>query len=38
MLTKQEALLERGAWVESWRVREPRGTALPAGSEPWVLW
>lgn len=30
LLTKPEALLERGAWVESWQVREPWGTALPA--------
>ena len=29
MLTKQEILLGRCAWVESSRVREPR-TALPA--------
>ena len=36
MLTKQETLLGRGAWVESWRVREPRRTALL--SESWVLW
>ena len=29
MLTKQETLLEKGTWVESSRVREPRRTALP---------
>ena len=29
MLTKQEPLLERSAWAESRRVREPRRTALP---------
>ena len=29
MLTKQETLLGRGAWVESSRVREPRRTTLP---------
>ena len=29
MLTKQEVLLERGAQMESSRVREPRRTALP---------
>ena len=32
MLTKQEILLEKGTWVESSRVREPRRTALPCGS------
>ena len=31
MLMKQEALLERGAWVESRRVREPRRTACTLG-------
>ena len=29
MLTKQETLLGRGAWVESSRVRKPKRTALP---------
>ena len=29
MLTKQEILLRKGAWVESRMVREPRRTALP---------
>ena len=32
MLTKQEPLLERSAWAESRRVREPRRTALPCCS------
>ena len=31
MLTKQEILLGKGAWVESSRVRESRRTALPSG-------
>ena len=35
MLTKQETLLGRGAQVESSRVREPRRTALPRGSQSW---
>ena len=29
LLTKQEILWGMGAWAESSRVREPRGTALP---------
>ena len=33
MLTKQETLLGKGTWVESNRVREPRRTALPCGSQ-----
>ena len=33
MLTKQEMLLGRGAQAESRRVREPRRTALPCGSQ-----
>ena len=37
-LTKQDILLERGARTESSRVREPRGTALPCGSQSRVLW
>ena len=37
MLRKQETLLGRGAWVESSRVREPRRTALPRGSQSQVL-
>ena len=35
MLTKRETFLGRGAQVESRRVREPRRTALPPGSQPW---
>ena len=31
MLTKQEILLGKGAWVQNSRVREPRRTALPCG-------
>ena len=38
VLTKQEVLLGRGVWVESRRVRGPRRTALPHGSQSWVLW
>ena len=38
MLTKQEILLGKGTWVESSRVREPRRTALPHGSQSQVLW
>ena len=38
VLTKQETLLGRGAQVESSRVREPRRTALPHGTQPQVLW
>ena len=37
VLTKQETLLGRGARVESSRIREPRRTALPCGSQPWVF-
>ena len=33
MLTKQETLLGRGAQAQSSRVREPRRTALPRGSQ-----
>ena len=33
MLTKQEILLGKGTWVESSRVREPRRTARPRGSQ-----
>ena len=33
VLTKQEILLGRGAWAESGRVREPRRTAVPRGSQ-----
>ena len=38
MLTKQESLLGRGAWVESSRGREPRRMALPRGSKSQLLW
>ena len=38
VLTKQEILLEKGTWVESSRVREPRRTALSHGLESKVLW
>ena len=37
MLTKQETLLGRGAREEGSRAREPRRTALPLGSQSWVL-
>ena len=37
VLTKQETLLERGARAEGGRAREPRGAALPRGSQPRVL-
>ena len=37
MLPKQENLLGRGAWAESRRVREPRRTALPRGSQSPIL-
>ena len=33
VLTKQETLLGRGARAESSRVRGPRKTALPCGSQ-----
>ena len=33
VLTKQEILLGKGTQVESSRVREPRRTALPRGSQ-----
>ena len=38
VLTNQEILLGKGAWLESRRVREPRRTALPRGSQSQVLW
>ena len=38
VMTKQEILLGKGAWEESSRVREPRITALPRGSQSRVLW
>ena len=37
VLTKQETLLGRGAQAESSRIREPRRTALPCGSQAQVL-
>ena len=37
LLTKQEILLGKGTRVESSRVREPRRTALPHGSQSPVL-
>ena len=37
VLTKQEILLGKGTRVESSRVREPRRTALPLGSQSPVL-
>ena len=38
VLTKQEILFGKGTQVESSRVREPRRTALPRGSQSQVLW
>ena len=38
VLAKQETLLGQGAQAESSRVREPRRTALPRGSQSLVLW
>ena len=38
VLTAQETLLGRGARAESSRVREPRRTSLPRGSQSRVLW
>ena len=38
VLTKQEILLGKGAQADSSRAREPRRTALPRGSQSWVLW
>ena len=38
VLTKQKILLGKGTWVEGSRVRELRRTALPRGSQSWVLW
>ena len=32
-LTEQEILMGKGTWVESSRLREPRRTALPCGSQ-----
>ena len=38
VLTKQGILLGKGPRVESNRIREPRRTALPRGSQSRVLW
>ena len=38
VLTKQEILLGKGIRVETSRVREPRRTALPRGSQSQDLW
>ena len=38
MLSKQEILLGRAAWVEGRRVREAERTILPRGSQSQVLW
>ena len=38
VLTKQETSLGRGTRVKSRKVREPRRTALPCGSQSLVLW
>ena len=38
MLTEQKIVLGRGARVENSRVRKPRRTALPHGSQSWILW
>ena len=38
VLTKQDILLGKGTRVGSSRVREPRRTALPHGSQSRVLW
>ena len=35
---KARDFIGKGTWVESSRVREPRRTALPSGSQSWVLW
>ena len=37
MLTKQEILLGKGARAESSRVREPRRTTLPPGSQGFMV-
>ena len=37
-MRKHEILLGKGTRVESSGVREPRRTALPRGSQSWVLW
>ena len=38
MVSKQEVLLGRAAWVEGRRVREAERTALPRGSQSQVFW
>ena len=38
VMTKEKSVLERGAQAESLRVREPRRTVLPRGSQFQVLW
>ena len=38
VLTKQEIFLGKGSQVESSRVREPRRTALPRGSQSQIVW
>ena len=38
VLTKQDILLGKSTWADSSRVREPRRTTLPFGSQSWVLW
>jgi len=38
VLTKQDILLGKGTEAESSKVREPRRTALPRGSQSQVLW
>ena len=38
VLSKQEILWEKGTQAESSWVREPRRTAVPHGSQAWVLW
>jgi len=38
VLTKQKTYLGRDARSESHRLREPRRTALPLGSQLQVLW
>ena len=38
VLTKQNILLGKGTQVESSRVRGPRRTVLPRGSQSRVLW
>ena len=35
---KTRGFIGKRAWAESSGVREPRGSALPRGSQSWVLW